>query len=122
VPDTAPAADSDVGRRRHVNWGIAISVACVSTNTNRHFEDARHYLKRAGEHAKKGVTEELAPVGERFRELTGDDEEPEPGRLDQIRPAPKPSRSVRKARPARRWPTLGTGFGPTAKPDPRSKP
>jgi len=53
---------------------------------NKHFEDARYYLKRAGETAKKGVEEELEPVRERFTELTGEDEpEPEPGRLEKIR-------------------------------------
>ncbi|PSQ39186.1 hypothetical protein BRD13_03950 [Halobacteriales archaeon SW_5_70_135] len=29
---------------------------------NKHFEDARYYLKRAGEHAKLGLREELEPV------------------------------------------------------------
>ncbi len=52
---------------------------------NRHFEDARYYLKRAGETATKGVAEELAPVAERFRELTGREAEPEPDRLDAVR-------------------------------------
>jgi len=52
---------------------------------NKHFEDARYYLKRAGETAKKGIAEELEPVEERVRELTGSEEEPEPGRLEEIR-------------------------------------
>ncbi len=52
---------------------------------NKHFEDARYYLTRAGKKAKQGVAEELEPVEEKFRELTGGDEEPEPGRLDAIR-------------------------------------
>ncbi len=52
---------------------------------NKHFEDARYYLKRAGETAKKGIAEELEPVEERVRELTGNEEEPEPGRLEEIR-------------------------------------
>lgn len=52
---------------------------------NKHFEDARYYLKRAGETAKAGVAEELEPVRERFQKLTGGDEEPEPGRLEEIR-------------------------------------
>ena len=52
---------------------------------NRHFEDARYYLKRAGETAAKGVSEELGPVNERFRELTGREEEPEPSRLDEVK-------------------------------------
>ena len=52
---------------------------------NRHFEDARYYLKRTGETAKKGVEEELEPVSERFRELTGREAEPEPDRLDEVR-------------------------------------
>jgi len=52
---------------------------------NKHFEDTRYYLKRAGETAKKGISEELEPVRERVEELTGDEEEPEPGRVEKIR-------------------------------------
>lgn len=52
---------------------------------NKHFEDARYYLKRAAETARKGMAEELEPVAERFEELVGGDEEPEPGRVDQLR-------------------------------------
>ena len=52
---------------------------------NKHFEDARYYMKRAGEHAAEGVREELQPVEERFREMTGREKEPEPTRLEQIR-------------------------------------
>ncbi|WP_324756904.1 DUF7553 family protein [Haloarcula sp. GH36] len=52
---------------------------------NKHFEDARYYLKRAGETATKGVKEELEPVEERFRELTGKEEEPEPNRLETVK-------------------------------------
>lgn len=52
---------------------------------NKHFEDARYYLTRAGKKAKQGVAEELEPVEEKFRELTGNDDKPEPGRLDAIR-------------------------------------
>jgi len=52
---------------------------------NKHFEDARYYLGRAGETAKKGVAEELEPVEERFKKLTGREDEPEMGRLDEIK-------------------------------------
>lgn len=52
---------------------------------NKHFEDTRYYLKRAGQTAKKGVKEELEPIESRFRDLTGNEEEPEPSRLDKIR-------------------------------------
>ena len=52
---------------------------------NRHFEDARYYLKRAGKTATKGVKTELEPVRERFDELTGREEEPDPSRLDEIK-------------------------------------
>ncbi|MFB6222788.1 MAG: hypothetical protein ABEH86_03825 [Haloarcula sp.] len=52
---------------------------------NKHFEDAQYYLKRAGKTATKGVKEELEPIEERFRELTGKEEEPEPSRLDAIK-------------------------------------
>lgn len=51
---------------------------------NKHFEDARYYIGRATEHAKEGIKEELEPVEERFRDLTGGEEEPEPGRLDRV--------------------------------------
>jgi hypothetical protein len=52
---------------------------------NKHFEDARYYLKRAGETASKGIKEELEPVEERFRDLTGREAEPEPSRLDSVK-------------------------------------
>ena len=52
---------------------------------NKHFEDARYYLKRAGETATKGVKEELEPVEERFRKLTGNEEEPEPSKLEKVK-------------------------------------
>lgn len=52
---------------------------------NKHFEDARYYLKRAGEHAKEGIKEEIEPVERRFRKITGNDEAPKPSRLDKVR-------------------------------------
>jgi hypothetical protein len=52
---------------------------------NKHFEDTRYYLKRAGETAKRGVSEELKPIQERFQNLTGGEDEPEPSRLDEIK-------------------------------------
>jgi len=52
---------------------------------NKHFEDTRYYLKRAGETAKRGIQEEIEPLQERVQELTGGDEEPEPGRVEKIR-------------------------------------
>jgi len=51
---------------------------------NKHFEDTRYYLKRAGEEAKRGVGEELEPIRERFQSLTGGEEEPEPGRIEKL--------------------------------------
>jgi hypothetical protein len=51
---------------------------------NKHFEDTRYYLKRAGEHAKAGVEEELEPIQERLRGIIGDEEEPEPSRVEQL--------------------------------------
>jgi hypothetical protein len=51
---------------------------------NKHFEDALYYMGRAGEHAKEGVMEELGPIEDRFRELTGREEEPEPSRLETL--------------------------------------
>ncbi|QLH84701.1 DUF7553 family protein [Halosimplex pelagicum] len=52
---------------------------------NRHFEDTLYYLKRAGQTARKGVREELAPVEERVRTLVGREREPEPGRAEAVR-------------------------------------
>lgn len=52
---------------------------------NKHFEDTRYYLKRASEHAKEGIVEELEPVEEKARELTGREKEPEPGRVEKLR-------------------------------------
>ena len=52
---------------------------------NKHFEDTRYYLKRAGETAKKGIGEELEPLQKRVGELTSGDEEPEPGRLEEVK-------------------------------------
>ncbi len=53
---------------------------------NKHFEDAKYYLKRAGETAKAGLSEELEPIRERLNDLIDrEEEEPEPGRFDEIR-------------------------------------
>lgn len=52
---------------------------------NRHFQDARYYLKRAGETAKKGIAKELEPVHDRYLKLTGREPEPEPTRLEDIK-------------------------------------
>jgi len=52
---------------------------------NKHFEDTQYYLKRAGSEAKRGIKEELEPVQERVERLAGKDEEPEEGRLDNIK-------------------------------------
>jgi len=53
---------------------------------NKHFEDTRYYLTRAAETAKRGVAEELEPVRERVREITGEEEEEiETSRVDELR-------------------------------------
>ena len=53
---------------------------------NKHFEDAKYYLNRAGETAKAGVSEEIDPVRERVNDLIDrEQEEPGPGRFDQVR-------------------------------------
>ncbi|MFC7134580.1 MULTISPECIES: DUF7553 family protein [Salinibaculum] len=52
---------------------------------NRHFEDTRYYLKRAGETAKRGIAEELEPLEARVRKLTGKEGEPDPERRDELR-------------------------------------
>ncbi|WP_323675737.1 hypothetical protein [Halorubellus sp. PRR65] len=51
---------------------------------NKHFEDTRYYLKRAGEHATAGIKEELEPVIDRVNELRGIEQEPEPSRVEQL--------------------------------------
>jgi molecular chaperone GrpE (heat shock protein) len=51
---------------------------------NKHFEDAAYYLKRAGEHAKAGLAEELAPLERRIREFRGQEQEPELSRLEKV--------------------------------------
>jgi hypothetical protein len=55
------------------------------TGTNKHFEDAVYYLKRAGETAKQGVEEELHPIRERVAAISGEEVEPEPSRVEQLR-------------------------------------
>ncbi|WP_137288310.1 DUF7553 family protein [Natronorubrum halophilum] len=54
---------------------------------NKHFHDSRYYLKRAGEHAKLGVTETLEPYATRLRTLVGrePESESESGRLHSVR-------------------------------------
>ncbi len=52
---------------------------------NKHFEDTRYYLKRARETATQGVSEELEPLRERFESITGGDDEPEDGRVEELR-------------------------------------
>ncbi len=51
---------------------------------NKHFEDARYYLNRAADTAKEGVKEELDDARERFRDVTGREGVPEPGRLEKL--------------------------------------
>ncbi|WP_435193772.1 DUF7553 family protein [Natronomonas sp. EA1] len=52
---------------------------------NKHFEDTRYYLKRAGQTAKAGMAEEVHGLEAKFGELTRRDDEPEEGRMDQFR-------------------------------------
>lgn len=52
---------------------------------NRHFEDTRYYLTRAGTTAKQGIAAELEPVRERVESLRGEEEEDEQGRIESIR-------------------------------------
>ena len=51
---------------------------------NKHFEDTVYYLRRAGEHAKLGLTVELETLEKRVRDVTGHNAEPEPSRLESI--------------------------------------
>lgn len=52
---------------------------------NKHFEETRYHLKRATETATRGLKTELEPIEERFREMTGREKEPEPGRIERVR-------------------------------------
>jgi hypothetical protein len=52
---------------------------------NKHFEDTRYYIKRAGETAKRGVTEELQPIEQRVKKLAGKEQDPDPSRLEEVR-------------------------------------
>jgi len=52
---------------------------------NKHFEDTKYYVKRAGETAKKGLSEELEPLQERIQNLRDEEEKPEPGRVEKLR-------------------------------------
>lgn len=52
---------------------------------NKHFEDTKYYLKRAGKTAKQGIAEEIEPIQERVQDIIGEDEEPEPGRVEKLR-------------------------------------
>jgi hypothetical protein len=79
--------DRTVGRRFNVASGAArrhLFVLVERTDMNRHFEDTRYYIKRAGEEAKRGIAEELEPLSERFEEITGGEEEPERDRLEKL--------------------------------------
>ncbi len=51
---------------------------------NRHFEDARYYLKRAALHMKAGIEEEIQPAERRLRHRLGREPAPEPTRLERI--------------------------------------
>jgi septation ring formation regulator EzrA len=62
---------------------VLFVVSVRTDDMNQHFEDARYYLKRAGETAKAGIAEELEPIRERLQELVGD-EEPDAGRLQEV--------------------------------------
>ncbi|MFT4946016.1 MAG: chaperonin cofactor prefoldin [Natronomonas sp.] len=52
---------------------------------NKHFEDTKYYVKRAGETAKKGLAEELEPLQERIQDLRDEEEDPELGRVKKLR-------------------------------------
>jgi hypothetical protein len=55
---------------------------------NKHFQDAWYYLRRAFDHLRIGLTEELAPVEAAMRERFGweEDDTDEPRtRLDRVR-------------------------------------
>lgn len=53
---------------------------------NKNFEDAKYYLKRAGETAKAGISEELELLQARINELIDrEEEEAAPGRFDEVR-------------------------------------
>ena len=58
---------------------------------NRHFQDTRYYLKRAGQSVRAGLGTELRPLRERFDGLLGREAEaeetPERGRFGAVREA-----------------------------------
>ena len=68
---------------------------------NKHFEDARYYLGRATEHAKEGVLEELEPIERRFKQLTGEAEQPQPPRRER-HPGETPAPQARRRGAAKR--------------------
>ena len=51
---------------------------------NKHYHDSAYYLKRAGEHAVRGLRETVQPVFDRVRSLAGREPEPEVGRVDAV--------------------------------------
>ena len=51
---------------------------------NKHFEDARYYLKRTATHVALGIRELLEPVENRIRARLGLVHEPEPTRRERI--------------------------------------
>ncbi|PGF18424.1 hypothetical protein CP556_18470 [Natrinema sp. CBA1119] len=52
---------------------------------NKHFHDSLYYLRRAAEHARLGVMEQMDGVTDRVRSLLGRERDPEPGRIDRVR-------------------------------------
>ena len=52
---------------------------------NKHFQDTRYYLKRAGQTVRAGLGEELEPVRARVASVRGEDADEELGRLDDVR-------------------------------------
>lgn len=54
---------------------------------NRHFQDTKYYLKRAGQSVRAGVGAEFRPLWERFDGLVDrekEEEAPERGRFDAV--------------------------------------
>jgi hypothetical protein len=81
---------------------MLISVASVRADMNKHFEDAWYYLRRAVDHLRIGLEEELAPLEAAMRERFGwesDDDEPQT-RLDRFKTEVRKvdTEPVRKAR------------------------
>jgi hypothetical protein len=52
---------------------------------NKHFQDAWYYLRRAADHLRIGLEEELEPVVAAYHERFGEEEDEPESRFDRVR-------------------------------------